>query len=63
MAEDAMYEDDEEALCSNHGFITTTMSARPCPECGKYEIVLDFNRCSRCAKKSNKCSLCDGPLK
>ena len=54
--------DKKDALCSKHEIITTSLVAKPCPECGKFFIDYVFNRCSKCAKKSNKCQLCDGPL-
>lgn len=54
--------DKKDALCKKHTVVTTTLASKPCPECGKGLIAADYKRCFRCAKRSNKCSLCDDPL-
>jgi len=51
-------------ICSNHGLggLPSFLIPKDCPECGKRTTVSEHKRCSECAKRQNKCALCDGKL-
>ncbi|MFC1625333.1 hypothetical protein ACFL1O_00410 [Patescibacteria group bacterium] len=60
------YREDVEIVvckkCENE-LITEPAVSKLCPECGKRYIGYTNKRCSKCAKRINKCPFCDAPLR